>query len=202
MGTNVVRLRSRQSYRTVDLKPYPTGALFELARVLTPLRLDPMRKCLSNLTPIPTAKGSRRLQVVQLPDLNASEFVSESTLLAPFKPSVTEEQRLALVYAVARNEFFSPRTWVIEGLAHYAQALDIEQQHGRRAALEYLGPHLSVLVESEKDVPGEPPQALKTESFKTLTDQHRPTRNISPHPKRCGYGGCCATSLGARSLPC
>jgi hypothetical protein len=36
-------------------------------------------------------------------------------------------------------------------MAHYAQALDIERQHGRQAALNYLGAHRSLLLAAEKD---------------------------------------------------
>jgi hypothetical protein len=106
---------------------------------------------LASLDPVPAANGSRRLQVAQLPDPNASEFVSENMLLVPLKASPTEEDRLALVYALAKGQLLSSRTWVVEGLAHYAQAIDIERQRGHRAALDYLGAHRSVLVESEKD---------------------------------------------------
>ena len=33
-----------------------------------------------------------------------------------------------LVYATARNSINSPRAWIEEGLAHYAQVLYIEQK--------------------------------------------------------------------------
>jgi len=108
-------------------------------------------EALTNLDPLPTAKGSRHLQVAQLPDPNASEFVSESILLLPLKPAVTEQDKLAIVYAIARGETLSPRPWIAEGLAHYAQAVDVEQRHGHAAALTYLSTHSSALAQSEID---------------------------------------------------
>ncbi len=108
-------------------------------------------EALTNLDPLPTAKGSRHLQVAQLPDSNAAEFVSESILLLPLKPSATEQDKLAIVYAIAKGETLSPRPWIAEGLAHYAQAADVEQRHGHAAALAYLTTHSSALAQSEID---------------------------------------------------
>jgi hypothetical protein len=106
---------------------------------------------LAGLDPFPAAAGSRRLQVIQLPDPDAAEFVTDSMLLLPFKAVVTEEDRLAMVYAVARGEWLFRQPWMTEGLAHYAQALDIENRKGRAAALDYLSAHRAALVEAEKD---------------------------------------------------
>jgi hypothetical protein len=106
---------------------------------------------LSNLDPFPAATGWRRLQIVQMPNADASPFVGESMLLLPFKSEPTEEDRLATVYAMARSEWLSPRGWITEGLGHYAQARDIEERKGRQAAIGYLVAHLSVLVSQEKE---------------------------------------------------
>jgi len=106
---------------------------------------------LGNLDPLPTTNGSRQLQVADVPDSGASEFVSEGLLLLPLKPSVTEEDRLALVYAVARGELIlARRPWISEGLAHCAQAIDIENRHGREAALSYLEAHRPILAAAER----------------------------------------------------
>lgn len=108
-------------------------------------------EAMATLDPIPSGSGSRQLQVADAPDPNISEFVSERLLLLPLKPSVTEEDRLALVYAVARGELAQVRRpWISEGLAHCEQAIDIENRRGREAALSYLEAHRPVLVASEK----------------------------------------------------
>lgn len=104
---------------------------------------------LRNLDPLPGAHGGENLQVAELPDSAAAPFLSDNLLLMPFRPWTTED-RLTLVYALARQKATSPRPWISEGLAHYAQAFDIDQQHGRKAALDYLNAHGTLLVESEK----------------------------------------------------
>jgi aminopeptidase N len=62
---------------------------------------------------------------------------------------LTEEARLTLIYALARQKAASPRPWINEGLAHFAQVSDIEQQHNRNAAVEYLKAHVSLLADAE-----------------------------------------------------
>jgi hypothetical protein len=104
---------------------------------------------LKSLDPLSTASGPKRLQVAELPDSGAAPFVSENLLLTPFGP-ITEEDRLTLVYGIARQRVPSPRPWINGGLAHFAQVQDIEHQHGRKAALDYLNAHRTLLVEFEK----------------------------------------------------
>jgi aminopeptidase N len=47
------------------------------------------------------------------------------------------------------------RPWIEEGLAHFAQALYVEQEKGRQAALDYMGVHRSALgqIEQSTSVP-------------------------------------------------
>jgi aminopeptidase N len=45
--------------------------------------------------------------------------------------------------------FHSFRPWIEEGLAHFAQALYLEREKGRKAALDYVGLHRSGLNEIE-----------------------------------------------------
>jgi len=107
---------------------------------------------LGSLNPLPGTGNPGRLQVAQLPDSSAAPFVSEGLLLVPLKP-MTEESRLTLVYAMGRQQARSPRPWIQEGLAHFAQMLDLEQQHGRKSALEYLLAHQSLLADAERHPP-------------------------------------------------
>jgi hypothetical protein len=92
----------------------------------------------------------RRLQVVQLSDPDGAPFVTEGILLTPLSSTVTSEAKLTLVYAQARDSVLSPRAWIQEGQAHYAQVLYIEQQRGRQAALDYLNMHRTLLLDAEK----------------------------------------------------
>jgi hypothetical protein len=66
---------------------------------------------------------------------------------------VTNEGTLDIVYAKARHLVLSPRAWIQDGLAHYAQVAFIEDAAGRQAALAYLNAHRVPLVEAEKVKP-------------------------------------------------
>ena len=105
----------------------------------------------SNIDPIfPVGRGSGGLQILGLPDPDAASFVTEGMLLCPLKSPVTNEATLDIVYARARHLVLSPRAWIQEGLAHYAQAAFVEEQAGRQAALDYLIAHRAALIETEK----------------------------------------------------
>ncbi len=144
MGTNVP-VFVQANYQKLDVKGISTVSYLPSFEAST----QAYAEVLTDLDPFPPARGPRRLQVAQLPDANASEFVSESVLLLPFKPSLTEQDRLALVYAIAKGETLSSRPWIVEGLAHYAQVVDIEQRRGRGAALAYLSTHSIALARTE-----------------------------------------------------
>jgi len=104
---------------------------------------------LGKLDPLPSLRGQRGLQVVQLPYADATPFVTEGLLLVPLQ-TLSDESRLTLVYALARQAAASPRAWINEGLAHLAQAIDIENEHGRKSEVEYLNSHRALLIYAEK----------------------------------------------------
>lgn len=109
---------------------------------------SPYADLLGNLNPLPQLQGPIGVQIAQLPEVDASRFVTDGLLLTPLQP-LKQEGRLMLVYALSRRKASSPRAWISEGLAHFAQAYDVEQQHGRAAALEYLEAHLPLLANVE-----------------------------------------------------
>lgn len=92
-----------------------------------------------------------KAQVVQLPDASSAPFESGTTLLSPLSddPKFIE---ITLVHELAHAAFWSPRPWIYEGLAHFAQAVYREQQNGRQAALDYMGLHRTALADAEKSV--------------------------------------------------
>lgn len=98
----------------------------------------------------PIGRGSGSLQILGLPDPDAASFVSEGMLLRPLKSPITNDGVLDIVYAKARHAVLSPRAWIQDGLAHYAQAAFIADDAGRQAALDYLNAHRTPLVEAEK----------------------------------------------------
>ncbi len=111
----------------------------------------------ANIDPVPAVGGgSGGLQILALSDPDAASFVSEGMLLCPLKSPVSNDAVLDIVYAKARHLVWSPRAWIQEGLAHYAQAVFIADNAGRQAALDYLNAHRTPLVEAEKATkPGE-----------------------------------------------
>jgi hypothetical protein len=94
--------------------------------------------------------GSGNLQILGLPEANASPFVTQGMLLIPLGADLTNEAELDMVYAIARQQILSPRAWIQEGLAHYAQAAFVEEHKGLQSALDYLNGHTAALVDAER----------------------------------------------------
>ena len=82
-------------------------------------------------------------------DPSAAPFESGALLLTP----LTQDAKLSGLVAahqLTHAAFVSPRPWINEGLAHFAQALFLERQRGRQSALDYMGLHRSIFAEAEK----------------------------------------------------
>jgi aminopeptidase N len=88
--------------------------------------------------------------VLDLPDAQDAAFESGNALLIPFLQNDTG-LLLAAARQVAHAAFPSPRLWISEGLAGYAQAAYMQNQKGRAAAIAYLQGHRAALVQSEKE---------------------------------------------------
>jgi hypothetical protein len=105
---------------------------------------------------VPVGQGSGSLEILGLPDPDAQPFVTEGILLTPLNSPMTNEAELSIVYAKARHLVLSPRAWIQDGLAHFAQAEFIEKQKGRQAAIDYLTSHATGLIEAEKQTAAKP----------------------------------------------
>jgi hypothetical protein len=94
-----------------------------------------------------------KAQTADLADPNAPPFESGSLLLTPLTSLDPKLAGLAAAHQLTHAAFFSPRPWINEGLAHFAQALYLEHLSGRQAAISYMGLHRSALsaVEKEKE---------------------------------------------------
>jgi len=94
-----------------------------------------------------------KAETADLADPNALPFESGPLLLMPLTGTGPKLSGLAAAHQLTHASFFSPRPWINEGLAHFAQALYLEHLSGRPAALDYMGLHRSALsaVETEKD---------------------------------------------------
>ena len=99
---------------------------------------------------VAVGRGSRNLQILGLPDADASPFVSQGMFLTPLGSDLTNQAELDIVYAIGRQLVLSPRAWIQEGLAHYAQAAFVEEHKGLQSALDYLNGHMAELVDGEK----------------------------------------------------
>jgi len=92
----------------------------------------------------------RKAETADLADSNAAPFESGSLLLTPLTVADTKLAGLVAAHQLAHASFYSPRPWIDEGLAHFAQALYLEQQRGRQTALDYMGLHRTAFSEAEK----------------------------------------------------
>jgi hypothetical protein len=90
-----------------------------------------------------------KAQTADLADPNAALFESGSLELMPLTSIDPKLAGLAAAHQLTHAAFSSPRPWINEGLAHFAQALYLEHQRGRQAALDYMGLHRSALSAAE-----------------------------------------------------
>ncbi len=90
-----------------------------------------------------------RAEVVELADPEAAPYESGSMLLTSLN-SDSALARLTAVHQLTHAAFFSPRPWIYEGLAHFAQAVYREQESGRQSARDFVGSHRIALAEAEK----------------------------------------------------
>ncbi len=93
----------------------------------------------------------RKLKIVELADAKASPFESGDMLLTPLNID-SRIAGLTVVHQLTHSAFQSPRLWIYEGLAHFAQAAYLEQQSGRPAALDFMAQHRTALVDAEKSL--------------------------------------------------
>jgi Peptidase family M1 domain len=82
-----------------------------------------------------------KAETADLADLNAPPFESGALLLTPLNGANSKLAGLMAAHQLAHAAFSSPRPWINEGLAHFAQALYLEHQSGRQAALDYMKLH-------------------------------------------------------------
>jgi len=93
----------------------------------------------------------RPVQIVELPDGSMFPFEAGSVFFTPLVNGETKDIQVVLAHQLAHASFQSPRPWMDEGLAHFAQALEREQQDGRKAALAYMDERLPPLQDAEKE---------------------------------------------------
>jgi hypothetical protein len=113
------------------------------------------------------------IAIADLADPNAAPFESGTLLLVSMAGEDAKLAAINLVHELVHAAFSSPRPWIHEGLAHFAEAMYRQQkQDGREAALDFLNLHRATFVEAEKDVaaapqnnPGQPLASTFDESY-------------------------------------
>jgi hypothetical protein len=96
----------------------------------------------------------RQIKIVELADVKASPFESGNILMTPLN-SDSRIAGLTVIHQLTHSAFPSPRLWIYEGLAHFAQGAYLEQQSGRRVALDFMAQHRTALVDAEKSLAAE-----------------------------------------------
>jgi hypothetical protein len=112
-----------------------------------------------------------KVQVVDLPDPQDAPFESGALLFTPLSSSDSIRIGLATAHQFAHASFHSSRPWIEEGLAHFGQALYLEQEKGRRAALEYMSAHRAALVERESAADAKPEDAVNHSLVNTISEE-------------------------------
>jgi hypothetical protein len=92
-----------------------------------------------------------KAETADLTDANAAPYESGSLLLTPLTGANPKLAGLAAAHQFTHAAFSSPRPWISEGLAHFAQALYLEHQGGRQAALDYMELHRSAFTAAARE---------------------------------------------------
>ena len=95
-------------------------------------------------------KSEPRAQVIELPDPDAAPFESGNMLLTPLGGK-DASLLLSSIHLLTRLAFPSPRLWISDGLAGYAQLSFLQDRTDRGAVIAYLQNHRPPLLESEKE---------------------------------------------------
>jgi len=92
-----------------------------------------------------------KANVFDLPDRMAAPYESGGALLTRLNPIESNQAEIVAVHQLTHASLNSPRSWIYEGLAHFAQAVYREQQSGREAALDLLAQRLSAITGAEEE---------------------------------------------------
>jgi hypothetical protein len=95
----------------------------------------------------------KKAETTELADPNATPVESGTCLLTPLASTDSKLAALVAAHQLTHAAFSSPRPWISEGVAHFAQVLYLEHVSGRQAALDYMGLHRSALNTSEREKP-------------------------------------------------
>jgi len=133
---------SKPPLMVLSLEGHESGAATYLNAI------EPATKFVTEWFGKPTAP----IAIADFADPQAAPFESGTLLMVSMAGEDTKLAGINLVHELVHSAFTSPRPWVSEGLAHFAEAMYREQQGGREAALDLLGLHRAAFLDSEKEV--------------------------------------------------
>lgn len=114
----------------------------------------------------------RKARVADLSGAENAPFEAGAFLFTPLTNSDSLRAGLAAAHQLAHAAFASPRAWIEEGLAHFAQALYLEHEKGRQAALDYMSLHRSVLSQIENPAgPSQPADEASLSLVSTTNEE-------------------------------
>ena len=111
-----------------------------------------------------------KARTADLPDPDAAPFESGALLLTPLDGD-SRFTGLAAAHQLTHASVVSFRPWIEEGLAHFAQALYLEQQKNRQAALDYMGQHRAALGKIENATTAPRPEDEVNRSLVNTTNE-------------------------------
>jgi hypothetical protein len=115
-------------------------------------------------------KPEAKAEVIELPDPEAAPFASGNLLLMPLNGK-DSALLLSSLEQLTHVNFPSPRLWVYDGLAHYAQLAFLQERGERPAVLNYLQSHRDALLAAEKPGANDAGQNPSEHSLINSTDE-------------------------------
>jgi aminopeptidase N len=112
-----------------------------------------------------------KAETADLADVNAPPYESGPLLLTPLTSANPKLAGLMAAHQLTHAAVSSPRPWINEGLAHFAQALYLEHQSGRQAALEYMQLHRSSFSDADRPQPIKPEDATNQSLVNTYDEE-------------------------------
>ena len=148
------------NYKSSSSQPVTVFALAgdEEGAAIYSRAMEPATKFVSEWFGKPTAS----IAIADLADPRSAPFESGTLLMVSMAGEDTKLAGTNLVHELVHAALASPRPWVSEGLAHFAEAVYREEQGGRQAALDLLGVHRSAFLDAEKEVAESSPTLPKT----------------------------------------
>jgi hypothetical protein len=115
-------------------------------------------------------KPDLKVEVVELPDPNAAPFESGNMLLTPLGGK-DATLLLSAIHQLTRVALPSPRAWIYDGLAGYAQLSFLQERIGRGAVVAYLQNHRGALLNSEKEIAAQSGNVASENSLINASDE-------------------------------